>query len=158
MPLTDSAIRNAKPKSKSYKLADGFGLYLLITATGSRLWRMKYRIEGREKLLAIGPYPDVSLARARERRDDARKIIAGGSDPSALKKQARETAKSAPASTFRNVAEEHLTKLAREGLAEVTLAKRRWLLDFVFPAFGDRDVATITSAEVLQALRLVEAA
>jgi integrase len=157
MPLTDTAIRNARLKDKSYKLTDGFGLYLLVNPTGSRLWRMKYRIEGREKLLAIGPYPDVSLAKARERRDDARKTLAYGADPSALKKQARNEAKAAPANTFRAVAEEHLAKLAREGRAEVTLAKRRWLLDFVHPLFGDRDVATVTSADVLQALRLVEA-
>jgi integrase len=156
MPLTDTAIRNAKPKNKSYKMADGFGLYLLVNPTGSRLWRMKYRIEGREKLLAIGPYPNVSLARARERRDDARKALADGADPSALKKQARDEARAAPTNTFRSVAEEHLAKLAREDRAEVTLAKRRWLLDFVYPLFGDRDVATVTSADVLQALRLVE--
>ena len=157
MPLTDTAIRNAKPKGKSYKLADGFGLYLLVNPTGSRLWRMKYRIEGREKLLAIGSYPAVPLAKARERRDTARKALAEGADPSALKKQAREDARAAPTNTFRAVAEEHQAKLAREGRAEVTLAKRRWLLDFVHPLIGDRDVSTVTSAEVLQALRQVEA-
>jgi integrase len=157
MRLTDTAIRNAKPKGKSYKLADGFGLYLLVNPTGSRLWRMKYRIEGREKLLSIGSYPAVPLAKARERRDAARKALAEGADPSALKKQAREDARAAPTNTFRAVAEEHLAKLAREGRAEVTLAKRRRLLDFVHPLFGDRDVATVTAADVLRALRLVEA-
>jgi integrase len=157
MPLTDTAIRNAKPKHTAYKLADGFGLYLLINPTGSRLWRMKYRIEGREKLLAIGAYPDVSLAKARERRDGARKAIADGADPSAIKKQARVEAKAVTANTFRAVAEEHLAKLTREGLAEVTLAKRRWLLDFIYPDFGDRNIATVTSADVLRALRRVEA-
>lgn len=157
MPLTDTAIRNAKPKGKSYKLADGFGLYLLVNPTGSRLWRMKYRIEGREKLLSIGSYPAVPLAKAREQRDAARKALADGTDPSALKRQAREVARAATTNTFRAVAEEHLAKLTREGRAEVTLSKRRWLLDFVYPTIGDRDVSTITSAEVLQTLRQVEA-
>jgi integrase len=130
---------------------------LLVNPTGSRLWRLKYRLDGREKLLAIGAYPDVSLAKARERRDEARKAIAEGSDPSALKQRARKDAKAAETNTFRAVAEEHLAKLTREGLAEVTLGKRRWLLSFAYPLFGNRDVRSISSADVLQALRLVEA-
>ena len=156
MPLTDRTIRNAKPAAKAYKLADGGGMFLLVNSNGSRLWRLKYRVDGREKLLAIGAYPDVSLARARERRDEARKVIASGGDPSALKRQAHKEAKAAETNTFRAVAEEHLAKLTREGLAEVTLAKRRWLLDFAYPLFGDQDVRSISSADVLQALRRVE--
>ena len=156
MPLTDRTIRNAKPAAKAYKLADGGGMFLLVNPNGSRLWRLKYRVDGREKLLAIGAYPDVSLARARERRDEARKVIASGGDPSALKRQAHKEAKAAETNTFRAVAEEHLAKLTREGLAEVTLAKRRWLLDFAYPLFGDQDVQSISSADVLQALRRVE--
>ncbi|HVZ03560.1 tyrosine-type recombinase/integrase, partial [Hyphomicrobium sp.] len=156
MPLTDTAIRRTKPAARPYKLADGGGLFLLINPTGSRLWRLKYRVDGREKLLAIGPYPDVTLAKARERRDDAKKTIADGGDPSARKKQARKEAKAAETNTFRAIAEEHLAKLAREGLAEITLGKRRWLLDFAYPLFGDRDVKSISSADVLQVLRRVE--
>lgn len=157
MPLTDTAIRNAKPGDKPYKLADGGGLYLLVNPTGSRLWRLKYRIEGKEKLLAIGPYPEVSLAKARTRRDEAKTAIVEGSDPSALKKRAREEAKAAPGNTFHAVAEEHLAKLTREGLADVTLAKRRWLLGFAYPHFGDQDIAAVSSADVLEALRQIEA-
>lgn len=153
MPLTDMSIRAAKPASKPYKLADGGGLFLLINPSGSRFWRLKYRVTGREKLLAIGAYPDVSLAKARERRDEARKSIANGDDPSALKKQARTKAKAAETDTFYAVSEEHLAKLTREGLAEITLTKRRWLLNFAFPLFGDQDVRSISSADVLQALR-----
>ncbi|WP_045837254.1 integrase arm-type DNA-binding domain-containing protein [Hyphomicrobium sp. 99] len=156
MPLTVTAIRAAKPGAKPYKLADGGGLFLLVNPTGSRLWRLKYRVGGREKLLAIGAYPDVSLAKARERRDEARKSIADGGDPSALKKRASRKAKAAETNTFRTVAKEHLAKLTREGLAEVTLGKRRWLLEFAYPDFGDRDVGSISSADVLQALRRVE--
>jgi len=154
MPLSNAAIKNAKAKPNPYKLADGFGLYLLVNPTGSRLWRLKYRIDGREKLLAIGAYPEVSLMKARERRDDARRALADGADPSALKKRSREAAKAVVANTFRAVSEEHLAKLEREGLAGI---KRRWLLEFAYPLFGDRDVATINSADVLQVLRLVEA-
>lgn len=157
MPLTDTAIRAAKAGDKPYKLADGGGLYLLVNPTGSRLWRLKYRIEGKEKLLAIGPYPDVTLAKARQRRDDAKKAIIDGADPSALKKQSREEAKAAPANTFRAVAEEHLAKLEREGLADITLGKRRWLLGFAYPHFGDRDIGGVSSADVLVALREIEA-
>lgn len=157
MPLTDTAIRAAKAGDKPYKLADGGGLYLLVNPTGSRLWRLKYRIEGKEKLLAIGPYPDVTLAKARERRDDAKKAIIDGADPSALKKQSREEAKAAPANTFRAVAKEHLAKLEREGLADITLGKRRWLLGFAYPHFGDRDIGAVSSADVLVALREIEA-
>ena len=156
MPLTDTAIRSAKPAAKPCKLADGGGLFLLINPTGSRLWRLKYRVDGREKLLAMGAYPDVSLAKARERRDEARKTIADGGDPSERKKRARQEAKSAETNTFRAVAQEHLAKLTREGLAEVTLGIRRWLLEFAYPLFGDRDVRFITSADVLQALRRIE--
>ncbi|MFG1313958.1 Arm DNA-binding domain-containing protein [Xanthobacter autotrophicus] len=128
MPLTDTAIRAAKAGDKPYKLAAGGGLYLLVNPTGSRLLRLKYRIEGKEKLLANGPDPEVSLAKARERRDDAKKAIVDGADPSALKKRAREEAKAAPVNTFRAVAEEHLAKLTRDGLAE-----RGWSVPVAMP-------------------------
>jgi hypothetical protein len=82
VPLTDARARNAKPAAKPYKVFDGRGLYLLVTPAGGRLWRFKYRIRGREKLLALGVYPDVSLAVARDARDDARRLLASGTDPS----------------------------------------------------------------------------
>lgn len=96
MPLTDTAIRAAKAGDRPYKLADGGGLYLLVNPTGSRLWRLKYRIEGKEKLLAIGPYPDVTLAKARERRDDVWTAIIDGGVPSARKRPSWEEAIAAP--------------------------------------------------------------
>lgn len=156
MALTETAIRNAKPSERPYKLADGGGLYLLINPIGSRLWRLKYRIGGREKVLAIGAYPDIHLAKARERRTEARRHIADGIDPSALKKETRQKAKAAITNTFRSIAEEHLAKLAREGLADITLNKRRWLVGFAYPVLGERDVATITAKELLEVLRTVE--
>jgi Arm DNA-binding domain len=80
--LTDTAIRAAKPREKSYKLFDGLGLYLEVAPTGSKLWRLKYRHDGRENRLALGAHPDTSLKLARERRDDARRLLAAGIDPS----------------------------------------------------------------------------
>ncbi|WP_342636719.1 tyrosine-type recombinase/integrase [Ancylobacter aquaticus] len=150
------AIRSAKPIAKPFKLADGGGLYLLVSPTGSRLWRLKYRIGGREKVLAIGAYPDIPLAKARERRTEARRQLAEGLDPSAVKKEARQKVKAAVANTFRSIAEEHVAKLEREGLADITLNKRRWLLGFAYPVLGERDVATITAKELLEVLRAVE--
>ena len=85
-PLTETQVRNAKPKSKTYKLFDGGGLFLEVPAVGNRRWRFKYRFDGKEKLLAFGLYPDLSLADAREARDDARKIVRNGHDPSAVRK------------------------------------------------------------------------
>lgn len=82
MALTDLAIRNAKPRAKPYKMDDAFGLFVLIQPSGGRLWRFKYRFEGREKKLAIGTYPVIGLAETRRRRDQARELLAAGKDPS----------------------------------------------------------------------------
>ena len=87
MALTDAKIRNLKPKERPYKIADFDGLYIHVTVKGSKLWRMKYRISGKEKLLAIGTYPAVSLLLARKARDDARTQIVSGVDPSQLKRE-----------------------------------------------------------------------
>ena len=82
MPLTDVAIRSAKPDSKPFKLADGGGMFLLVSPAGGKLWRLKYRFDGKEKLLALGAYPEISLLKARERREAARRLLADGIDPS----------------------------------------------------------------------------
>ena len=86
MPLTDAAIRALKPKDKPYKVADFEGLYLTIKPTGSKLWHFKYRVDGKEKLLSNGIYPDVTLAQARAKKDEARALLANGHDPSEAKK------------------------------------------------------------------------
>jgi len=88
-PLTDTAIRNAKTKDKPYKLFDGKGLFMLVTVAGGKLWRLKYRLEGKEKFLSLGVYPDVGLKEARHRRDEARELIAKGIDPGEQKKQSK---------------------------------------------------------------------
>lgn len=87
MALTDVKVKTAKPKEKPYKLADSGGMYLLINANGSKYWRMKYRFAGKEKMLSIGVYPDVTLADAREKRSEARKILAAGGDPGEAKRR-----------------------------------------------------------------------
>lgn len=89
MALSDAKVRNAKPQAKPYKITDGEGLFLLVTASGSKYWRFRYHFAGKEKLLALGVYPDVSLGDARERRAQARKILAAGNDPSETKKAAK---------------------------------------------------------------------
>lgn len=81
MPLSDAAVRNLKPRETQYKVSDFDGLFVLVKPTGARLWRFKYRIGGKEKLLSIGPYPETSLAEARARRDAARSMVAKGVDP-----------------------------------------------------------------------------
>ncbi len=90
--LSDATVRNAKPKSKPYKIADGEGLFLLVTPSGSKYWRLKYFFGGKEKLLALGVYPEITLTEARERRSQARKMLAHCSDPGELKKEAKRQA------------------------------------------------------------------
>ena len=153
MPLKDVSVRNAKANSRPRKLSDGGGLHLLIQPTGSKLWRLAYRFAGKQKTLAFGIYPTVSLEEARRQRDEAKKLLARSIDPSVQRKTDRHVGKDA---TFRIVAEELVAKLEREGRTKATLTKTRWLLDFAFPAFGDRPVADITARELLALLRLIE--
>jgi Arm DNA-binding domain len=117
MALTDTAIRYAKPKAKPYKMADSQGLYLLVNPKGSKLWRIKYRIDGVERKLALGPYPDVTLAEARAARDTARKQLVQSIDPNAAKRQARIEASIRASHSFASVAEELIEKKTREGLS-----------------------------------------
>jgi len=104
MPLTDLLAR-AKPREKPYKLADSRGLYLQVEPNGSKLWRLKYRFNGKERRLAFGVYPEVTLSRARERQIEAR-VLSEGIDPGELKKQAKQSAATASANTFEVVARE----------------------------------------------------
>ena len=153
MPLKDVSVRNAKAGSRPRKLSDGGGLHVLIQPTGSKLWRLAYRFAGKQKTLALGVYPTVSLEEARRHRDEAKKLLARSIDPSVQRKADRHAGKEG---TFRAVAGEVIAKLEREGRAQATLSKRRWLLDFAFPAFGDRPIAEITARELLALLRQIE--
>ncbi|MEM1381991.1 MAG: Arm DNA-binding domain-containing protein [Pseudomonadota bacterium] len=121
MPLTDRKIRNAKAAERPQKLSDGGGLYLLVQPTGSRLWRLKYRFQGKEKTLSIGAYPAVGLKAARDVRDEAKAVLAAGDDPMVAKKHARAVAQADAANTFRAIAAEYRRKMVAEGKADATL-------------------------------------
>lgn len=151
--LTETQIRAAKSAEKPYKLFDERGLFMLVTPAGGRLWRFRYRHGGVEKLLALGAYPDVPLKRARERRDDARRLLAEGVDPS-VKRRAE---KNAAGNTFEAIAREWLA-LQEPRLGAGTHAREVSQLErFIFPELGARPIAQITPPEVLGALRRVEA-
>ena len=158
MALTDTAIRLAKAEASDRKLADSKGLYLLVTASGSKLWRLKYRIDGKEKKLALGSYPDVGLKDARARRDAARQLAQAGSDPSIAKREARIAKRIASANTFAGIAEEYIAKLEAEGKAAITIAKTRWLLTKLSPPLGARPIVEISPHELLAVLKRVERA
>lgn len=155
--LAQLQITSAKPKVKPYNLSDGQGLVLAIQATGSKLWRFRYRYAGRQKTLHIGPWPATSLAHAREKCREARKAIAAGLDPALEKKRAKVTARFAVATTFKDVALEWIAKCEREGRAEITLDKIRWLLGMAYPLIGSHPINAISPIEALTALRKVEA-
>ena len=115
MALTDVAIRNAKPAEKPYKLGDALGLFLLVQPTGGKLWRLKYRIDGKEKKLGIGTYPEISLANARKRRDEARELIAMGQDPSREKQRTKVRGRADAENTFDTISDEFCRKRRRDG-------------------------------------------
>lgn len=157
MMLTYIQIASAKPSAKPFNLADSQGLFLTVKPNGSKLWRLSYRYLGRQKTFHIGPWPDVSLAEARVRRDEARKQIVAGLDPALEKKRARVSAKIAAANTFKDVAEEWVAKCEREERAAITLDKIRWLLGMAYPMIGSLPISDISPQEVLAVLRKVEA-
>ncbi|MCS3902789.1 integrase [Methylohalomonas lacus] len=154
--LTDKAVRGAGPLDSSYKLSDGGGLYLLVHANGSKYWRLKYRFHGKEKTLALGVYPDVSLATAREGREEAKKLLKNGQDPSQLKKQARRTQHENSKNTLEAVARQWLD-VQRGQWTEGHLERVRESLEKdIFPDLGERPLTDITPPELLMALRKIE--
>lgn len=156
MPLNDVTCRNAKPRPRPYKLFDGGGLHLHVAPSGGRLWRLKYRYGGKEKLLSFGPYPLIPLSEARRRRDDAKVLLLNGLDPAVALKQSKEAEDKGP--TFGEVASEWLDKIRREGRAPSTLAKYEWLLrDLAMPDLGSVALRDLTTAQVLKPLKAVEA-
>jgi len=156
MPLTDIAVRKAKPADRPIKLSDGGGMYLLVKPDGARYWRMDYRWNGRRGTLAFGVYPTVTLAEARDARSTAKKQLAAGIDPAAQKKLNRLTSETANRNTFRLIADEWLDKCAREGTSPNTLSKLAWLLSLSDSAIGSRPISEITAMELLGVLRQVE--
>ncbi len=156
MALTETAVRTAKAAGVDRKLADERGLYLLVTASGSKLWRLKYRIDGKEKKLALGSYPEVGLKDARNRRDSARRAAENGSDPAAAKREARIARQFSASNTFGAIAEEYIGKLEAENKADVTIAKLRWLLLKLSPSLGQRPITEIAPHELLAILKTTE--
>lgn len=155
MPLSDLACRSAKPGSSLRKLSDMGGLQLWIFPNGSKLWRLAYRFHGKQKLLALGQYPDVSLVAAREGRESAKRLLKDGQDPSEAKKEARRVVE-AQGDTFEKIADEYIAKAHREGRATVTLEKMEWLLKLAKPVLGPMLVPAIRPVDALGVLRTVE--
>jgi integrase len=153
MALTDISVRNAKPRERDYKIADGGGLYLLVTPAGGRLWRLKYRADGVERKLALGKYPDVTLAAARKARDAARAQASAGVDPAAIKRRERVARKLAAGTTFGAVALEYVEKAALEGRSPATIAKLQWARNWLLPAIGQRPVDQVEPHELLAVLK-----
>ncbi|MBS0854533.1 MULTISPECIES: tyrosine-type recombinase/integrase [unclassified Tatumella] len=156
MKLNARQVETAKPKEKPYKLSDGGGLYLLVNPNGSRYWRLKYRVTGKEKLLSVGVYPDVTLSDARSRREDAKRVLAAGGDPG-QEKQAEKQAKAlAVKNNFESVAiewHEHKAPNWSQGYAEDIL---EYLTKDIFPFIGKRAINEIKPAEMLSVLRKME--
>lgn len=154
--LTDTFLRNAKPKGAKEKFADGGGLYIHIAPTGGKLWRMAYRFEGKQKTLYVGAYPAVSLRDARNRRDEAKILIANGIDPSALKQACKASEKAAIANSFEGIAREWFGKNEAVWSAshrENTIAR---LEKDVFPPLGGVPIADIEAPQLLNAIRQIE--
>jgi len=157
MALTDVGVRNAKPRDKLYRLFDERGMYLEISATGGKWWRLKYRFGGKEKRLSLGVYPDVGLKVARDRRDEARKLLANGIDPGIERKVQKAATVERAANSFEAVAREWFARQA-PGWAVSHADKIMGRLEKdVFPWLGGRAIADIKAPEVLAVLRRVEA-
>ncbi len=156
MPLSDAAVRSAKPKEKPQKLADGGGLYLLITPTGSKWWRLKYRFDGKEKSLSLGVYPDTGLKEAREKRDAARKLLAAGVDPGENRKAARAARALEETNSFEVVAREWFAKQESVWAESHSSKVIRRLEADVFPWIGKRSMDSLTAPDLLAVLRKVE--
>ncbi|KQW96583.1 integrase [Massilia sp. Root418] len=157
MALTDTFVRTVKPgRLSGEKHTDGAGMYLLVKETG-KYWRMNYRFLGKRKTLALGVYPEVSLATARKRRDDARRLLAEGIDPSQAKRDDRNTRTAAAAQTFEAVANQWLLKIAPTRSTSTQGKVKGWLEKNVFPVIGKKPIANIKPRDVLAAVQKMEA-
>jgi hypothetical protein len=156
MALNDTAIRNLKPDKKPYKKSDGDGLYLLVMPEASKLWRLAYRFAGKQKTISLGSYPVVTLAMARDARDEARRMLAQSVDPSEKRKADKRAA--AAARTFGEVADEWFaTKREPEEKSEATLKRDRWLSRELKSEIGHRPIGEIEPPELSRALKKVQA-
>lgn len=154
--LTLPAVKNAKPRGKPYKLADGMGLALLVEPTGAKLWRFRFRYGGKESMVSFGAWPEVSIADARGQRDDARRQLREGINPSASRKLARIEREVASGNTFRAVAADWIEANRNRWIDSHVIRVKGSLDRDILPALGDRPIADITAAEVLAVVRKVE--
>lgn len=156
MKLNDVAVRKAKPEAKPYKIADGGGMYLEVMPNGSKYWRFKYRFGGKEKRLAFGVYPDVSLSLARQRRDDARKLLANDVDPGVVKQQSKRAGKENAANSFEAIAREWFAKFSPQWAPSHADKIISRLENDVFPWIGNKPIADITPPQLLAVIRRTE--
>ena len=156
MPLTDTAIRNAKPAEKAKKLFDGGGLYLEVAPSGGKWWRLKYRFGGKEKRLSLGVYPDVSLKDARERRDEARKLLANEIDPSEYRKAKNAAKVERAENSFEVIAREWFAKHSPNWSPNHADRIIRRLDRDIFPWIGGKPIADITAQQLLEVIRRIE--
>ena len=154
--LTDPQVKHAQSKDRPYKLSDGAGMYLLVNPNGGKYWRLKYRFAGKEKVLALGVYPDVKLKDAREKRKKARALLDDHKDPSLAKKEQKRQQKIRAANTFEGVACEWHEKHKHRWTERHSNKVIRSLEQNVFAALGDRPIADITPVELLDVLRVIE--
>lgn len=154
-PLTDASVKNAKPGSKAVRMFDGGGLYLEVAPAGGKRWRLKYRFAGKEKLLALGVYPAVSLKQARDRRDDARKLLAEGVDPGEHRKAAK-AAGDAGAHSFEVISREWLSKFAKGFAPSHRVRVQRLFERDLWPWLKDKAIRSVSSPDLLVVLRRIE--
>jgi len=156
MALTNNEVKNAKPRDKAYKLSDGNGLFLLVATNGSKYWRFKYRFNGKEKLLALGVYDDVTLAEARLRRNKSRDSLTHGVDPGHLKQEKKRLGKIAAENSFESIAREWHTKFSIKWTPKHSARIISQFEKEIFPWLGTRAITQITAPELLAALRRTE--
>ncbi|MDF3217025.1 DUF4102 domain-containing protein [Mesorhizobium sp. M7A.F.Ca.CA.001.09.2.1] len=156
MSLSDLACKNAKSKGKPYRLADGDGLYLLVQKNGSKLWQLRYRYLEKENILSFGKYPLVSLLDARGKRDDAKRSLIAGINPSTKRKEEKIAAITEARTTFGLIAEEYVTRMEERDAAAATTTKTKWLLKDLASPLAKRPIKEITAAEILQLLQKIE--
>jgi len=154
--LTELGLRKAKPSSKPKKFSDGGGLFLLLHPSGSKYWRMKYRFIGKEKLLAFGVWPEVSLTEARKKRNEAKQLLKSGKDPSAAKKNLKLSQRVAQSNTFGSVTEEWLEVKQKEWKRPYFDDVRSSIEIHLLPDLGQRPIEDITSSEILSVLKKIE--
>ena len=153
MPLTEAKVKSLKSKAKPYKVSDYDSLFVLVTSSGSKLWKFKFCFDGKEKSLSFGKYPAVSLKRARFLRDEARTKLAEGIDPAESKQKAKRTKDKASEHTFAKFAESFLAKQMKEGKSEETIKKKEWLLRLAMDDLGDMPINDIKAQTVLKTLK-----